>query len=58
MYINYTLENPNSETEPTNTEKSTSEDSQPFRHLEKDFMVFYDINKGRINLHCYMWTTV
>ena len=28
------------------TEQSSSEESQPFQHLMKDFMVVYDINKG------------
>ena len=45
-FITYYVENSSEET-PQHTEQSASEQSQPFQHLMKDFMVVYDINKGR-----------
>ena len=45
-FVTYYVENSKVET-PQDTEQSTSEECQPFQHLMKDFMVVYDINKGR-----------
>ena len=46
-FVTYYVENSSEET-PQHTEQSASEQSQPFQHLMKDFMVVYDINKGRL----------